>query len=389
MTTPGLRIMICAFEPSGDALGAGLMRALSARRQGIGFCGCGGALMAAEGLESLLSIAPFAVIGPGGALGAVPAGFAAVNTLAAAARDWRPAAVILIDSWTLSKAAAKAIRKAAPEVRLYKYVAPQVWASRPRRAKAVADLFDGVLCLFDFEPDYFTAHDARAVAVGHPGFQAAFAARIEGAQFRAARGIGDAPLLAIAPGSRRGELKRMRAPFREAAARILAAMPDTRIAVAAAPSVETLLPDWLSDWPGAPLIVPHNKHPLLYAAADAALAASGTVVTEIAARGTPVVVGYIVDPLTEVWARHVLTTPYVSLPNIAAGAEIVPEFLQQRCTGDALAGALIPMLKGERDGEGDAVAAAVRRLAGDGPPAADAAAETVLRWLAEDRRLTG
>ncbi|MEZ5892324.1 MAG: lipid-A-disaccharide synthase [Parvularculaceae bacterium] len=380
-----MHVMLCAFEPSGDALGAALMTALRAERQDISFSGCGGAQMAAQGLESLFPIAPLSIIGPGAVLSAIPAALSALRELERAVERNPPDVIVLIDSWTLSKAAAKRLKKAAPQALLIKYVAPQVWASRPHRAKTAAELFDGVLCLFDFEPEFFLAEGAKAVAVGHPGFQEALRSKADGPGFRAVHAIGDAPLLAIAPGSRRSELRHLQEPFRDAARRVLAALPATRIAIAAAPSVTAMLPEWISEWPCEPLIVSRDRHGDLYAAADAALAASGTVVTEIAAKETPVVVGYRVDPVTAIWARRVMTASYVSLPNIAANRELIPEFLQERCTGANLSAALLPLLQRRGDGDPLSLGAAVRRLAGEGAPAAQAAARAILAWIGDAR----
>jgi lipid-A-disaccharide synthase len=374
--------MLCALEPSGDALGAALMAALRRKRPDIAFTGCGGPLMTAEGLGSLFPIDRFSVIGPGGALTALSAALKAVGVLARAATEESPAAVVFIDSWTFSSMAARKIKKAAPRVTRVKYVAPQIWASRPERAETIGRLFDGVMCLFAFEPEPFIRHGVDARWVGHPGFQAARAHRVDNAAFRARHGIGDAPLLAVLPGSRSGELKRLAAPFGATVKNVVTTLPSARIVIAAAPALADRLPSIVRDWPGAPVIVGPQEKFDAFSAADAALAASGTVTAELAIFNTPMAVAYRVDPLTEFWARRVLTTPYVSLVNIAVKRLVAPEFLQQDCDPIRIAAALIPLLTGgpERDAQRAAFADIVETLAGGEFPAADAAAAAVLDW---------
>ena len=116
MTGESLKLMICALEPSGDALGAALMAALRRKHPNVVFIGCGGPLMAAEGLDSLFPIDRFSVIGPGAALMALPAALKAIDRLARAAREERPAGAVFIDSWTFSSMAAARLKKEAPGV---------------------------------------------------------------------------------------------------------------------------------------------------------------------------------------------------------------------------------------------------------------------------------
>ena len=385
MSATPLKVMLCALEPSADALGADLMASLRRSRPDAVFIGCGGAQMKARGLDSLFPVDRFSVIGPGGALLALPAALKAVRKLAGLAAREAPDAAVLIDSWSFSKIAAESLRKAAPQTKLFKYVAPQVWASRPERAGLAAQLFDGVLCLFGFETSYFEKAGAPTRWVGHPGFQAAAEHKSEAAAFRAKHQIAG-PLLAVLPGSRKAELRRHGAPFRGAVERLLPDFPGLRVAVPAAPGAEDGVRALVADWPGGVIVVEGEERFAACAAAHAALAASGTATAELAILGTPMVVAYKVDIVTELWARSVLTTPYVSLVSIAAGRLVAPEFLQRACRADLLAGALAPLLRDgpERQGQLDAFPAVARVLTGDRPPAA-AAAQAILEWLAAGR----
>lgn len=376
------KIMLCALEPSADALGAELMASLRNKQPGASFIGCGGAQMAAQGLKSLFPVDRFSVIGPSAALLALPAALKAVSQLAALAEQESPQAAVLIDSWSFSKIAAKRLRKQAPGTKLFKYVAPQVWASRPKRAKTAAELFDGVLCLFGFETAYFENFGAKAQWVGHPGFKSVLERPYDDAAFRAKHMIGVGPLLAVLPGSRPAELKRHGAPFRSAAEMLLSEFPTLRLAVPAAPGAGEAVRKLIADWPGRAFVVEGSERFDACHAADAALVASGTAAAELAMVGAPMAVAYKIDLLTELWARSVLTTPHVSLVNIAAGQLVVPEFLQRDCRPELLAAALAALLRDgpERRRQLEAFPAVIKTLTGERTPA-DAAAKAILNWL--------
>lgn len=382
-----MKILLCALEASADALGAALMQTLREKRPDAEFIGCGGALMEKQGLKSLFDIAPFSVLGPVAALSLLPRALKAADALAELAAEEKPTGAIFIDSWSFARIAAEKFERKAPEVKRVKYVAPQVWASRPKRAEKAARLFDGVMCLFDFETPYFEKAGAKARFVGHPGFQAARDRKIDRAAFRRKFGLGEGPLLAVLPGSRATELARLGAPFRETVQRAAEAVPDLRIIVPAAPSVAKDLPDYLAGWPGAPVIVEGEDRLDAFAAADAALAASGTAAAELAIMGTPMVIAYKLDFLTEMWVRAIFTIRYAALANIAADREVIPEFLQRRCRAELMAPALIALLQGgpAREAQLSALPEIVRGWTGGGRPAAEMAAEAVLDWLDSEK----
>jgi len=380
-----LRLMLCAVEPSGDALGAALMRELRNKAPNVGFFGCGGALMRAEGLESLFPTEPFSVIGPVGALKALPAALRGAEALAKAAEANEADAAILIDGWSFARIAAKKIKQRAPGVKLIKYVAPQVWGSRPHRAKTVGELFDGVLTLFDFEPAWFEKEGVRTKFVGHSGFQAAAQGRGDGAALRERHGLGEGPLLAVLPGSRHAEVRRLMAAFRRTVEIVCETRPAFKTVIPAAPAVEEAVRAGATDWPGEVLVVGADERYQAYAAADAALVASGTATTELAISETPMVVGYRVDPLSALWVRSVATIRYLSMVNIAADRAIIPEFLQGDCQPEAMAAALAPLLTDtpERRAQLAAFPDALQKFGVGGPPAAALAAATILEWTAK------
>ena len=376
------RILLSAVEPSADAIGAALMVALKEKTPGARFVGCGGPLMAKEGLQSLFDIDAFAVIGPVGALKAWPAAVRGAGALAQAALAENVDACILIDSWSFSRIAAEKIRKTAPRAKLYKYVAPQVWASRPKRAQTVARLFDGVVTLFDFENPFFEKVGVPVEAVGSSLFAAASQSSGSGHEFRQQKAIGDAPLLVVLPGSRPAEIKRLAPLFGETIGLLSKDMPLLRIAVVTAPGMKESLADATAEWPIAPVFVDHADRFDVFAAANAALAASGTVTTELAICGAPMVIGYRVDPLSALWIKSVLTIRFVAMVNISADREVIPEFLQENCQPELMAAALAPLFEDgpERRAQLSAFPGILKGLGIGGPPPADLAADAILRW---------
>ena len=383
MNASSMRLLISAVEPSGDIIGAALIKELKERRPDTAFYGCGGPLMAAEGFKSLFPIEPFSVFGPVSALRAWPTAEKGARDLAETAKAENVNAAILIDSWAFSRMTAQKIIKRAPRTTLIKYVAPQVWASRPGRAQKLAEIFDGVLTLFEFENQYFEEHDVPTINVGGTLYDQAYAARSDGGAFRKSHALGDAPLLAVLLGSRAGELKRLTTPFKKAVEVLAQDRPHMRLVFAVPPGFVQRVKEITADWPGTPIYVESENRFDAFSAADAALAASGSVTTELAILNTPMVVAYRVDSVSAFIIRRAMTTDYVTMINVAAGREVIPEFLQEKCQPDALAAALAPLLDGgpAKAAQLNAFPDAIRGLGVGGPPPAALAAEAVLSWI--------
>jgi len=378
------KIMLTAVEPSGDAIGALLIAAIKARAAETTFLGCGGPEMERAGLQSLFDISPLSVIGLGDVLRAAPEAFKRADLVAEAAVRERPDVVVMIDGWAFARLVAARLRKYSPETLLVKLVAPQVWASRPGRVKFVKSHFDAVLCLYPFEPAWFSRAGVTAEFIGNPNLQSAWRARGDGLAFRARHRIGDAPLLAVMLGSRVTEVRRLARPFAEAAALLAERIPGLRVVSAVAPSVERLARSKLAAFAGDPVIVGPEEKGDAMAAANVALTASGTASTELAINRTPMVVGYRLDPITAIWARAVLKTPYVSIINVAAGRFVIPELLQEECAGINLAGALLPLFTDPETyvEQASAFDTILKSLAVDGEPAEAIAADKILHWAA-------
>ena len=377
-----LTILLAALEPSADQIGAAFMDAMGKRRADVRFIGCGGPEMVKRGLVSLFPVDDFAVMGLAGAARVFFKAFAGARDLAHLAAEEGAHAAVLIDAWAFSRIAVTRLKRVAPMTKVFKLAAPQVWATRPERTKFVADHFDGVLCLLPFEPDLFRQAGARATFVGNPNFQTAWRTRGEGARFRSRHMLDDRPILCVLPGSRQGEVKRLAPVFGETVARLVRERPDLEIVCPPAPQVRGAVETAIASW-GVPvrMVGPEEKADA-FAAARVALAASGTVTTELAINGAPMVVGYRVDPLTAAWARRAIIAEHVSIVNITAGRAVVPEFLQENCTADALTRELATLLDDEsaRAVQTDAFPGILEALDIHGA-AAEKAAGQLLDWL--------
>ncbi len=378
-------VMLVAAEASGDMLGAELMRALK-RRLGkqARFIGAGGPLMAKEGLASAFDIAELSIVGLVDGLFAYRRAERRARELEALAIREKPEVAVLIDSWGFSYLTARRLRRRLPALKLVKYVAPQAWATRPGRFRALARSFDLLLSIVPFEAPLFEAAGARVVSLAHPGAAHDFS-RVDPARLR--RRIGAAKedqLLLILPGSRASEIRRMARPFGEAAALLKAQRPGLQILVGAAPGVVDQVKAALAAWPvRTHLIEDATGREDAMAAADVALACSGTVTTELAAAGCPMVVAYRLGPVTYRIARRIVRTRFITLINIAADAAVAPELIQHECTGPKLAEALAARLDDPdlRRKQARAQLDAADRLGRGRPPPAEQAAEAIVGLL--------
>jgi lipid-A-disaccharide synthase len=377
-----LHLMVVAGEPSGDALGAPLMAALRALAPEIRFSGVGGAQMVGEGMASHFPMAELSVMGLTEVLPRIPLVLRRLRELEQFARTERPDAIVTIDSPGFNFRLGRRLKGAG--MPLIHYVAPTVWAWRPRRARKVARFLDHLLALLPFEPPYFEREGLSCTFVGHPVVESG-ADSADGRLFRDRFGIAQGvPLIAVLPGSRRSETSRLLVPFAESLALLLPRFPDLQAVV---PTVETVA-DEVSQvarhWPVPTRVLPALSHKFpAMAAADVALAASGTVALELAMTATPMVIGYRLSALTGAVARRVIKVPHVNLINLIAGRAVVPELLQEDCTPARLAAAVGQILvdPAARAAQTAAAREALAALGLGGPPPSRRAAETILEIL--------
>ncbi|WP_439576779.1 lipid-A-disaccharide synthase [Elioraea sp.] len=379
-------LYLVAGEASGDMLGARLMAALRARRPDLAFVGIGGPRMAEQGLVSLFPMDELSLMGLAEVL---PKLRGLARRMAEAEADVlarRPVALVTIDAPSFTLRLAGRVRPKG--VRVIHYVAPQVWAWRQGRVRKIARRVDRLLALLPFEPPFFEAAGIPTTFVGHPVIESG-ADRGGAARFRAAHGLEPAwKLLAVMPGSRGGELARHLPIFTRTAELLRQYVGDLALAVPTLPRLVDAIRR--APWPIPPIVLTEaaGKHDA-WAASTAALAKSGTTSLELAVAGVPQVVAYRVNPITAAIVRRLITVPHASLVNLLAGEPVVPELLQERCTPEALAEALLPLLT-------DAAPAGVQRAAfgrvlaqlrpSGGLAPSEAAAEAVLAELAAPQR---
>ena len=339
--------MLVAAEASGDTLGAELARALKHRlgADNVRFVGVGGDQMAHEGVVSPFDIGSLSILGLFEGLMAYPRVVARANETAALAARERPDIAVLIDSWGFTLRVASRLRRLYPKMPLVKYVGPQVWASRPGRAKTLARAVDHLLAIHSFDAPYFEQAGLKTTFVGNPSL-ARDLSGAEGARLRAAIDAGpETPILLVLPGSRPSEIKRVMPAFEDAAARLLDERPDLRIVVPVVPTVAGLVKARLADWPHHADVIEDEALKFdAMKAATVALACSGTVTTELALAGCPMVAAYKVGAITYTLLKSLIRTPYITLLNIAAGEAVVPEMIQRNCNGPRLAQALADRL---------------------------------------------
>ena len=333
------KLMLIAAEASGDALGAGLMTQLRAQAPDVdwAFVGVGGVRMAEQGVQSPFDIAQLSILGLVEGLKALPRVNARVkDTVALAVRE-KPDAVVLIDSWGFTLRAAQAIRKALPGVPLIKYVGPQVWAARPGRAKTLAATVDFLIALHPMDPPFFEKYGLKTVVVGNPALHA----DMSGANplaFRKSIGLGAGdPMLLVLPGSRPAEIRHMMPVFTEVMTRLHAVRPNLTFVMPVADTVRERVLDAAAAIPVKIHFVDNEADKFsAMQAATLALACSGTVSTELALAGCPMVIAYKLEALTFWIYKRISTLKHATMFNIMTDQRIAPEFIQDECTPDNL-----------------------------------------------------
>jgi lipid-A-disaccharide synthase len=330
---PAPRIFVSAGEPSGDLHGAGVVQALRARHPDATIEALGGPRMAAAGAQIRYPMEGLAAFGLVEVVAKLGAHLRLLRALRADFRAHRYDLVILIDYPGFHVRVAEAARAAGTKV-LY-YIAPQLWAWRPGRARRFASAVDRLAVVLPFEQRFFGGLGLRSDYVGHPLVdRGAWPTRSDA---RARLGVPpDSRVLGIFPGSRQQEIGRLWRPFRDAARRLLDEGRCDRVLVAGTPGGDYPDPGPLTILRGDPIPV--------FAAADAALAKSGTTTLEAALADVPMVVAYKVHPLTWLMFQRLRTVEWVSLVNLVAEREVVPEMLQEQAEAGPLADALRPLL---------------------------------------------
>ena len=376
-----MRVFVIAGEASGDKLGAALMAGLSGLSD-VTFDGVGGALMADQGLVSRFPMDELSVMGLAEILPKYRALKARVHQMAQAVLDTKPDVFITIDSPDFCLRVAKLV-KAKSDIFCVHYVAPTVWAWRPKRAAKMAKHIDQVLALFPFEPPLMQVAGMRCDFVGHPVVTDPVASFDEAAMWD-----GDGPLVMLLPGSRRGEIARLLPRFGQVAAIIAQARPDVRFALPTTANVYSAVVAGVADWDGPVQVLTADqkaKKRGLFAAADVALAASGTVSLELAANDTPMVIAYDMARLSRIIISRMLLVDTVTLVNLVSDTRVVPEFVGKSCVPASIADAVLGVLD-DPTAQHVAMADTMVELGRGGNSPGVRAAKAVLDGLEDARR---
>lgn len=370
-----MKLFLVAGEPSGDRLGAALMAGLRTLTS-VECVGVGGPLMQAEGLASLFPMEELSVMGIAEVLPKYLPLKRRIRQTAAAVLASGAEALVTIDSPDFCLRVAAIVKAANPGFRTIHYVAPSVWAWRPGRAAKMARVIDHVLALLPFEPTFMTAAGMTCDFVGHPVVAEPLASDAERAAF-----AGKGPLLLALPGSRKGEVSRLAPIFGEVVERLKDRHPDLRVALPTVRGVAPLVRDLTAGWAVKPRIIEDGAAKRgAFAAADVALAASGTVSLELAANGCPMVIAYDMHPATLWLMRRAALIDTVTLVNLVSETRVVPEFIGPDCRVGKIAPALEAVLADPTAQQG-AMTLTMERLGQGGEPPGIRAARSVLGAL--------
>ncbi|EQB9156140.1 lipid-A-disaccharide synthase [Morganella morganii] len=341
-----LTIGIVAGETSGDILGAGLMRALKEKYPDVRFFGVAGPLMQTEGCETWYEMEELAVMGIVEVLGRLPRLLSIRRDLTRRFRELQPDVFVGIDAPDFNITLEGRLKSSG--IKTIHYVSPSVWAWRQNRVFKIAKATNLVLAFLPFEKAFYDKYNVPCRFIGHTMADALPLQPDKTAARDALELDPSAPCLAILPGSRHAEVSMLSGDFLKTAQLLRQSLPDLQIVV---PLVNAkrraefeAIKQEIAPELDVHLLDGRARDAMI--ASDAALLASGTAALECMLAKCPMVVGYRMKPFTFWLAKRLVKTPYVSLPNLLAGREIVPELLQDECRSDLLANALLPLLQG-------------------------------------------
>jgi lipid-A-disaccharide synthase len=341
MTGPVLKVGVIAGEVSGDLLGGDLIAALKKASGGpIELVGVGGEALEREGLRSLFDFSELSIMGISQVLKRLPLLLRRIRQTADAMIAARPDVLIIIDSPDFTHRVARRVRKALPNLPIVDYVCPSVWAWKEERAPAMRAYVDRVLALLPFEPAVMERLGGpETTYVGHRLVSDDDVRRVRAVRLeRGAAGEGSGALTCLLlPGSRSTEISRLLPVFGEAAKELSARNPGIRFLLPTVPRQETLVRRLTADWPVQPQISTEASAKWqAFAEADAAIAASGTVILELAIARVPVLSTYKFDWLANIFLRKVKIWT-AAIPNLIADYPVVPEFLNEMVRPGSLA----------------------------------------------------
>jgi lipid-A-disaccharide synthase len=331
-----LHVGIIAGEASGDNLGAGLIKAIRERQPDAVFEGVGGPRMNEAGCFSLYPMERLSVMGLAEVVGHLPGLLSMRRELRSHFLATPPDIFIGVDAPDFNLSLERDLKKSG--IRTLHYVSPSVWAWRQYRVRKIAASVDCMLTLFPFEEDFYKSKNVPSRFVGHP-MADLIADDVDPVAARRHLGIDhDGPLVALMPGSRVSEIKRLAQPFLQTAAWCHERRVDIQfVAPMANKACQVIFEDLLSSYAGRlPVTVLNGQALEAMAAADVVLLASGTATLECMLLKRPMVVAYRLSAVTYWLARLLVETKYYSLPNLLAGDALVREFIQDEVKAESL-----------------------------------------------------
>ncbi|MEF2229587.1 MAG: lipid-A-disaccharide synthase [Pseudodesulfovibrio sp.] len=315
-------------EPSGDLHGAELMKHLRALEPTVRFTGMGGPAMRAEGFEQRHDMGEISLVGISEILAGLPRILRLLGTIKRELAELRPRAIVLVDCPEFNFRIAKAAKKLG--IPVYYYISPQIWAWRSGRVRFLREHMRRVICILPFEKPFYAGFGMDVDYVGHPLMDVLPLAELD-------RLPVDEQRIGILPGSRSREIATLLPIFAQTARLLARDHPDLRYVMACAPGrdKEQLYSLWPDDIP-VECVEPDNRY-ATFRSCKLILAASGTVTLETALIGAPAIVAYKVSKLSELVGRLLVRVDFISLPNLIAGREIYPEYVQEAANPQTLA----------------------------------------------------
>lgn len=350
-----IRVFISAAEASGDLFGSHIMKELKKQcgHDRVEFVGIGGPYMAAEGLQSMFPIEDITAFGFFEVLPKLPLILRRMREVTHFLEHEKLDAILTIDApdfhFRLLRRLHKVLKKRKSTVTAH-FVAPSVWAWRKGRAKSISGLMDLLFCILPFEPDYFIPHGQEALFMGHPLLETVIYSDERREAYRKTLDLDEKDqLVLLLPGSRASEINRLLPKMLEVAEGLEKERKKPLLfMLPVAPNMKPVIEPYLEGLSiQVVLLTDMSQKYDAFAAADFALAASGTVSLELALMQTPHVIMYELPYLTGLLAKRLIKTPFVNLINILLKFEVVPEFLQERCDADLILEEVQEMLSSE------------------------------------------
>jgi lipid-A-disaccharide synthase len=379
------KVLISAGEASGDLYAAGLVDALRQRNPTLEFFGCAGPRMQRTGVRPVVDAASLSVVGLVEVITHIPRIYGEYRKLLRAAKEEQPEIAILTDSPDFHLRLARRLKKM--NIPVIYLVAPQVWAWRKGRLPLMQKTIDRLLCIFPFEPEFFARHGIEATYIGHP-LTRLIQPSAGRAELRRRFDVPDGTqLIALLPGSRKGEISRHLPVLIETVRKIAAAAhnPVPKFILALPPGTGSIASNFREPVSGLSIQVVEGQTWDILASADLALAASGTVTIEATLLGTPMIAFYRVNKMSWWMGKYLVKVPFFSMVNLVGGKRVAPELIQDDLTADRLADEALRLLDDQaaRNEMKDELRIVAQKLSGSEDPL-EVAARIVEKHLKEE-----